>query len=86
MSDERKAGPIEGEPVIYVDEFKREHQALVTANWGAKDDAAPSLNLVIVSRDENKTDTYGRQIQRETSVVHLSHQSAQARCWKRVGE
>lgn len=84
--EREKAGPMEGESVIYVDSFKREHQALVTANWGSKEDTTPSINLVLVTADANKTDSYGCQIERQSSCVHVSNNSAQANCWKRVGE
>lgn len=36
----------------------------------------PSINLVHISREEEKTDTYGRQIERATSVPHESTQTA----------
>lgn len=34
------------------------------------ENAYPGLNLVIVTGDEKKTDEYGRQIERFTSVCH----------------
>jgi hypothetical protein len=43
----------------------------------------PSLNLVYVSDDPNKTDQYGRQIERgATSVVHQRNQAAHGRFWR----
>lgn len=71
-----------GDHVIYVDEYGREHNALVTAIWGI-DSPTKSLNLVYVSDDSAKTDQYGRQICRDaTSVVHESSQPAHGRKWR----
>lgn len=42
----------------------------------------PSLNLVFVSDDMAKDDSYGRQIERETSVVHQSRQPAHGNFWQ----
>jgi hypothetical protein len=39
----------------------------------------PAVNLVYVNSDENYKDQYGRQIVRETSVVHKGQQSAHGR-------
>lgn len=69
-----------GSPVTYVDQYGNEHPALITANWGG-DNPTPSLNLVYISTDEKESDSYGRQIKRETSVVHESNQSAHGRYW-----
>jgi hypothetical protein len=41
---------------------------------------------VYVSADESKTDTYGRQVERQTSVAHISVNPAQANCWKDLHE
>lgn len=41
----------------------------------------PGCNLVLVNPDPLKEDTYGRQIDRETSVVHLSNNPAKGNCW-----
>jgi hypothetical protein len=73
-----------GEAVIFVDDVKREHFALLTAVHGAGD--KPCVNLMYVSSDENKTDTYGRQVERFSSCVHISNNSAQANCWKDLHE
>lgn len=78
-----------GTSVLYVDEFQQEHGALLTAVWDNGNPVAypnPAVNLVLVSPDDTRTDTYGRQIERKTSVSHLSGNSAKANCWKRVGE
>jgi len=70
-----------GNHVIYVDELRKEHNALVTTIHGNADDK-PSINLVYVSMDENKIDPYGRQLERQTSCVHIDNQSAKANCYK----
>lgn len=59
--------PQVGEVVVYTDEVGKQHDALVTAYWnGDRPDGA--LNLTYVSDDETKSDTYGRQIERASSV------------------
>jgi hypothetical protein len=54
-----------GEYVIYVDPVARQHKALVTAVHGDT-----CINAVYVSGDESKTDPYGRQIERQSSLSH----------------
>lgn len=77
----------QGDAVIYVDSLRVEHPALLTAVWDNNGQIEnPSVNLVYVSGDETKSDSYGRQIERVTSNVHISQNSAGANCWKRVGE
>lgn len=53
-----------GENITYVDSVGVEHEALITAVWNPN-----CINVVYVSKDENRTDTFGRQIMRETSVT-----------------
>jgi len=78
-----------GDHVLYVDALSRPRQALVTAVWpqyATPTGPAPGLNLVLVSNDEAKDDPYGRQIERETSVVHVSNQPAPGAYWCREHE
>lgn len=81
-----------GDAVIFVDPYGKEHIALVTTSWGGTtvhpgdDGPKPSVNLVFVSEDETKTDQYGRQIERNTSVVHQSNQSAHGMYWKELND
>lgn len=75
-----------GEAVVYVDTFKQEHLALVTSVFSGMSDTADGCNLVYVSGDSTKTDTYGRQLERACSVPHISSNPAQANCWKDLGE
>lgn len=70
-----------GNHVVYVDEYGKEHQALVTAIWGMET-AMKSLNVVYVNKDEKASDQYGRQLERATSVVHESAQAAHGRKWR----
>ena len=66
-----------GEVVVFVDPVGLAHPALVTATWGEK-----SVNVVFVSMDANKSDTFGRQIERNTSCLHQSLQSAHGNYWR----
>jgi hypothetical protein len=66
--------------VIYIDSHGEKRPALVTNVWkgmGGK----PGCNVVYVSKDEGKTDPYGRQVERQTSVCHKSVNPAGANCW-----
>jgi hypothetical protein len=74
-----------GSPVTFVDSLGRDRPALVTAVWGPPE-SNPSINVVVVNNDENQTDTYGRKIERFTSVVHKSNQYAHGNYWKPVSE
>ena len=58
-----------GSPVVYVDPVGRQHAALVTAIRGEPKDC-PLINLVYVNHDGSSTDSYGRQIARQTSLHH----------------
>ena len=69
-----------GDVIIYIDPVKKEHNALVTAIHGDAE-AKSSINLILISDDENKGDEYGRQLERQTSIVHRDNQSAGANCW-----
>jgi ureidoglycolate hydrolase len=74
-----------GSPVVYVDSLGRERPALVTNCFGPLE-SNPSINVVVVNDDENQTDTYGRKIERFTSVVHQSSQYAHGNYWKPISE
>jgi hypothetical protein len=56
-----------GDSVKFFDEHCREHEALVTCVHSEK-----CINLVYVSKDEKKSDVYGQQIERMTSVCDVS--------------
>jgi hypothetical protein len=80
-----------GDCVTYVDENRVWFSALVTAVWGeithgnladgTKVVNYPCINLVTISSDESRTDQYGRQIDRSTSIPYLKNQTAPGFCW-----
>jgi len=71
-----------GDAIVWIDEHREAHPALVTRVWiGMGGETVPGVNLVFVVKDEAKTDPYGRQIERRTSVCHKSVQQAGAWCW-----
>ena len=75
-----------GDHIIYVDPKGVRRDALCNIVWGAveayKSDAGePGCNLVFITNDETRTDTYGAQIERATSVVHKSKQPAHGNYW-----
>jgi len=72
-----------GDAVVFVDEYKIEHAALLTHVFDNGDEEkypTPAVNLVFVSGDSTKGDTYGRQIERQTSCAHISNNTARANC------
>ena len=74
-----------GEAIIFVDSVGREYDALVTAvheGMAGKLADSPGVNVVYVSGDESRTDSYGRQVERATSVVHESAQPASGMFWR----
>lgn len=74
MEERRK--PVVGEGVVYVDPVGKAFAAVVTAVWGPT-----CVNVVFVSKDESRTDTYGRQIERESSCSHATVNPAHGRYW-----
>lgn len=70
-----------GDEVRYVDPKGREIRALVTAWWGDPSATDASINVVFVTPDSDKTDSYGRQTERATSVPHKSNQAAPGNYW-----
>lgn len=73
-----------GKPVTFVDQRGQEHAALVTAVWGDEypETGQPGINVVYVSENVEEQDTYGRQIKRESSIVHQSGQKAPGFFWR----
>jgi hypothetical protein len=55
-----------GDVVTYVDEVGDKHNALVLIVHGGTPTSA--INVVYVSKDETKRDSYGRQIEHASSV------------------
>ncbi len=66
-----------GESVVWHDSTGTSHSALVTAVWGPT-----CINVVFVSSDKAKDDTYGRQIERATSCTHKSIQQVHGFYWR----
>lgn len=76
-----------GSSIVFIDSHRQAHAAIVTHVWGGSSwGSNPGCNLVYASGDETKTDPYGRQIERATSIVHLNGQPAKASCWCWPGE
>lgn len=68
-----------GQTVVYVDPHGEEHDALVVNTFGP---GASAINVAFVSGDDHRQDGFGRQIERQSSVVHQSMQSAHGNYWK----
>ena len=70
-------------PVKYVDHEGVEHDALVTEVHGPEEwnQEFYSVNLVYITKDASKRDSYGAQLERDTSVVHKDNQSALGNYW-----
>lgn len=81
-----KKEPQVGDSVIFIDSHRVEHQALVTNVFGAWQDGYSGCNVVYTSSDESKQDPYGRQLERATSICHVSVNPARAYCWRNVDE
>lgn len=78
-----------GMAVRYWDEHRVEHRALITAVHGEIKEIdghvwIPCVNVVWVSKDESKQDPYGRQLERQSSVVNrvdMHIEGPPAVCW-----
>ena len=90
MSTETEVKPVAaGDPVKIVDEVYGEHTGLVTIVHGPfGGPMIPCINVVFVSSDSEKTDPYGRQIERMSSLQHYSQGPAgmprPGRFWQNV--
>lgn len=68
-----------GDHCTYVDTLGVSRPALVTATHGT---VVPyCVNLLVVNDDPNQTDSYGRKIERFSSVVHRQNQQAHGNYW-----
>ena len=81
---QRALHPKVGDAVVFCDPRNVDRMALVTAVHGTQPN--PALNLVIVSGDETRQDSFGRQIERPSSACHASMQSAHGYYWRRLHE
>jgi hypothetical protein len=72
--------PAKRDRVIAVDSVGVRHEALVTNHWNL------TVNVVFVTADETKTDSYGSQVERMTSCVHKTLTSSPGYFWFWPGE
>jgi len=76
-----------GDGVKVIDQHGVPHDALVSQHWGEgrrtlkEGDRMPTVNVAFFSIDPSKTDQYGRQLERESSVPHKSNTDAPGRYW-----
>lgn len=73
--------PSVGDAVIFHDPKGNPHNALVTTVW-----SETLVNVVFVSDDENRQDSYGRQIERSTSLMHASVMNVHGNYWRYADE
>jgi hypothetical protein len=66
-----------GDHVIYTDAYRVDHDALVTEVHSES-----CINLVYVSKDKNKFDSHGRQIERQSSVCRYSDSFNFGNCFR----
>lgn len=66
-----------GDVVVYHNPVGKAFKALVTAVW-----STVCLNVVVISGDETKTDTYGRQIERYTSLSWGGNMTVHGNYWR----
>lgn len=69
--------PKYGDHVIYVDPLGIMHDALVTAPW-----TPTCINVVFVTKDQARNDSYGRQIERSTSLTHMGMTEVWGNYWR----
>lgn len=72
--------PAIGDVVIYHDPKGQPFNAIVTCVWTGS--PAPLLNVVYVSGDDTRQDSYGRQIERSTSTMHKSQSMVHGAYWR----
>lgn len=69
--------PKVGDAVIYVDSSGNDFNAIVITVWQNK-----MINCVTIEDDETRTDSYGRQIRRPTSIAHISNSPVHGMHWR----
>lgn len=82
MGNEKKELKV-GSAVIFYDSLSRPLSALVQIVWDGMqgEDSEPGCNLIVISPDEKREDSYGRQTEHHTSVVHMGNQCAPGYFW-----
>lgn len=73
-----------GQAVKVVDEYGRLHDGLVTNVWG--NGPHTCANVLFMSPNEDKNDSYGRQPERLASCSHRDSGSAHGRYWYVTGD
>jgi hypothetical protein len=80
MSEEKREVKVGGH-VIWHDSVGTPHDAVVTAVW-----SQTCINVVFVSGDESKQDSYGRQIERATSCSYKTTMNVHGFYWRFVDD
>ena len=72
-----------GQHVIFVNAHRKPQDALINIWWIGMQgkDQKPGCNLIVVSDDPKRDDSYGRQSEHFTSVVHKDNQPAGGYYW-----
>lgn len=73
--------PRVGDAVIYHDSVGKPHNALVICVFSPGEDKQPLINMVILA-EEGMEDTYGRQIERVTSICHKDEWNVHGNYWR----
>lgn len=73
--------PEVGDYVVYYNPVGKPHSALITAVWGPT-----MVNVVYISSDGSRTDGYGRQMERATSLGHKSTSQVHGQYWAYADE
>ena len=73
--------PEVGDAVIFVDPRGVDHNAIVITRWSSN-----MINLVRASDATDQTDSYGRQIVRDTSVPHKTNSPTHGYHWRWADE
>lgn len=74
--------PEVGDHVIWHDELGNGFNALIICVFSGAPGSQPSINVIAVKSDASYEDSYGRQTERQTSLVHMSNQSAHGMYWR----
>jgi hypothetical protein len=69
-------------------EYVTDDEGVIQCDYDQAGEHWPCVNLVVVDKNENARDQYGRQTVKEniTSVVHWSDSSARGFCWRFADE
>ncbi len=83
MQTRMEPRPKVGDAVVFHDPVGLAHNAIITAAWDQPTSIAqPCVNLVFVSSDADKQDSYGRQTERRTSVGHKDTYAVHGNYWR----